>query len=306
MNDLYGDFDLARLLNLMFNPGETVCSSSTVYASESKQQSEVTTDEALLAVNPINGWKCVAGVTAFRTLLVEVDPPEWDSLEWSEKLECLRKQYDYIANSGLPFSACIYSGNKSYHFLLVMDRPFESQEDYRFHFRWVANILPAIDRQTGSGIHSVRVPGHVRKETGQLQRLKEIRGRIERSDLLDFLNKHPSAKPVEIKMCTTRLPQAEHSPLAPGEYGRLSGRTLFFLATGADKGYWHEEFRLAVKDLKAQGYSREDAHALLERIEGHLDETSRSQLRYGYDNSNWEMSFRPFTAIDNDEEGGSR
>lgn len=305
MNDQY-DSDLVRLLGLMFDPGESVCASSTVYASESVQQSEVTTDHALLAVNPISGRKRVADVTSFRTFLVEVDPPDWDSLDWNERLVCLQAQYEYVANSGLPFSACIFSGNKSYHFLVVLEEPFESQSDYRFHFRWIANILTDIDRQTGSGIHAVRVPGHVRKETGQIQRLKEIRGRIRRSDLLDFLNKHPSAKPVEIKERSSRLPQTEYLPPVPGEYGRLSGRTLIFLAAGADKGCWHEEFRLAVKDLKAQGYSMGDAHALLERIEGHLDDTSRTQLRYGYNNSNWEMSFRPFNAVDRDEEGGSR
>lgn len=53
-----------------------------------------------------------------------------------------------------------------------------------------------------------------------------------------------------------------------------------------------------VKDLKAQNYSIEEAEEMLMRIEGLLDEKDIKQLRYGYENDSFELSFRPFETVD--------
>ena len=53
-----------------------------------------------------------------------------------------------------------------------------------------------------------------------------------------------------------------------------------------------------------RNYTIEEAEELLTRIEGHLNDKSMKQLRYGYENDSFEMSFRPFEDIATDEDGG--
>lgn len=296
--------DLQLLLELLFDSHETVCSSPTVYASHSKSQFDVSTDDAFLTVNPINGFRRVADVTSFRSFLVEVDPKGWDQLNEHERSRLLDWQRSYIDRSGLPVSACIFSGNKSLHYLVVLDEPFRDNEDHKFHFRWIANVLEEVDVQAGNAIAGVRVPGHTRLETGKLQRLDSIGIRIAKTDFLAFLERHPDAKPrgktPEQRRTSQTYAYEDHDP-RPGEYGRLSRRALQFLECGAPQGEWHREFIFTVKDLKAQNYSIEEAEEMLTQIEGDLDDKDMKQLRYGYENDSFEMSFRPF---ENRCEGG--
>lgn len=299
--------DLEKMLGLLFEPHETVCASPTVYATSSKSQFDVTTEDAFLTVNPVNGFRRVADVTAFRSFLVEVDPKDWDTLNEHEKSQVLDWQRGYIQRSGLPISACIFSGNKSLHYLVVLDEPFFNNEDYKFHFRWLANVLDEVDVQAGNAIAGVRVPGHTRVETGKMQRLEFIGSRISRSAFLTFLERHLDAKPRNKKFQQYKTQRTyeydEHEP-TPGEYGRLSRRALRFLECGAPRGEWHREFIFTVKDLKAQNYSIEEAEELLIQIEGHLDDRDIKQLRYGYEDDSFEMSFRPFENEQEDESDG--
>lgn len=300
-------FNLQQLLELLFDSHETVCSSPTVYATHSKSQFYVSTDDAFLTVNPVNGYRRVADVTAFRSFLIEVDPKQWDQLSEHERSQVLNFQKTYIERSGLPFSACIFSGNKSLHYLVVLDEPFRDYEDYKFYFRWLANILDEIDVQAGNAIAGVRVPGHLRQETGKLQKLEFIGRRIFKSDFLVFLEKHADSKPRGKTPAQQREPKIyeyEHREPQSGEYGRLSRRALQFLECGAPKGEWHREFIFTVKDLKAQNYSIEEAEEMLTQVEDHLDDKDIKQLRYGYENNSFEMSFRPFDDVSTDDEEG--
>lgn len=300
--------ELQSFLELLFDDAETVCSSPTFYATHSKSQCDVSTDDAFLTINPVNGYRRVADVTSFRTFLIEIDPKDWDQLSAHEQLQVLNWQREYVERAGLPYSACVFSGNKSFHFLVVLAEVFQNYEDYKFHFRWLANILDEVDAQAGNAIAGVRVPGHLRESSGKLQRLETIRGRIPMADFLAFLEKHPDAKP------RTKEPAEQHRskpyeypevPSRPGEYGRLSRRALLFLENGAPKGEWHREFIFTVKDLKAQNYTIEEAEELLTRIEGHLNDKSMKQLSYGYENDSFELSFRPFEDLYSENEEGA-
>ncbi|MER2511846.1 MAG: hypothetical protein ABTQ25_05390 [Nitrosomonas ureae] len=299
--------ELQSLLNLMFDKGETVCSSPTVYATPSKNQSEVSTDDAFLCINPISGFRRVADVTAFRSFLIEIDPKNWDQVEEHQRTQLLEYQKAYVKNSDLPYSASIFSGNKSFHFLIVLSEPFRAHEEYKLHFQWLANVLTEVDAQAGNAIVGVRVPGHVRHETEKLQRLDTIKNRVTREEFLAFLQRHPEARPRERKVSPSierRTPDYPVFVPREGEYGRLSHRTSFFLQAGAQQGEWHREFTLAVKDLKAQNYTIEEAEVLLTDIDGFLDENSVKQLRYGYESFDWEMSFRPFENACDSSKGG--
>lgn len=78
----------------------------------------------------------------------------------------------------------------------------------------------------------------------------------------------------------------------PALRGRLSRRTVRFLASGAPDGEWHSEYVLACKDMKAQGYDIEGAKEMLLSITGKLTRDDMYQLKYAYSNNRFNFSYR--------------
>lgn len=205
--------DGKKLLNLMFRPGETVCVSHNKYAYHSlplenafKDQvtlvptlescqkrklewgpehfEKVPTEKLLLvALNPIKGYRSDEGVTAFRNFLVEMD--NYD----------LKAQIDYIKRLGLPYSAMVFSGSKSMHFLISLEEDLPNEKVWRTFAQWLLNIAPLADQQTKNPSRGIRIPGGLR-DTGP-QRLVEFKGSVKTSDLLAFFRKHIEAQPKE-------------------------------------------------------------------------------------------------------------
>lgn len=202
-----------ELLNLMFKPGETVSVSPNKYGYhsiplENVLGSEVTlvptpesaekrkliweetfeqcpTDKLLLvALNPIKGWRQDMSCTAYRSFLVEMDyGPIEDQMKYAKQI-------------GLPYSAAIFSGNKSIHFLITLDQDLPSYEVYYHLAEWILNIATMADPNTKNPSRSIRIPGHER-EPGKFQKLMEIKGPTKLADLSAWLKLHPGAKPVK-------------------------------------------------------------------------------------------------------------
>jgi hypothetical protein len=189
-------------LNLFFNKGETICVSDCQGGYHSISQEELEGDirlvspkegkkdrftreefVKLVAINPIKGWRRDDNTTAYRTFLVECDDMS------------LEEQYDYIHNMGFPYSYCCFSGNKSLHFALVLDRDIPSESIYRHTAEWILNILEKADQMTKNPTRSVRFPGVFRQDTGKEQRLVHMKKRISLDELGRWLNKHPHKAP---------------------------------------------------------------------------------------------------------------
>lgn len=290
------DEDLRRLLTLMFEPGETVCSSPNVYATEPKAQSEVSTNDTFLTINPVVGGRKTENVTSFRTFLLEIDPTGWDNMTDRERAFELESQRKRL--SEIPHSAYVYSGNKSLHFLIVLDKPLVVTE-YKFYARWIKSAVKDLDPCASSPVVSVRVPGHLRKDTGNYQGLGDIKGRISKNELHDWLESCPWAVNPKNHQARNYL---DVSPVNEGDRGQLSQRTQKFIMEGTTLEGWHRDFTLAVKDFKAQNYSMEETLEHLECVTGHLDEKDLYQIRYGFENDDWEMSFRPKIEVKKTEE----
>jgi hypothetical protein len=67
----------------------------------------------------------------------------------------------------------------------------------------------------------------------------------------------------------------------------LSKKTMTFLQIGADDGNWHGEFKIAAKNLKAAGFTKEEAMEKLLNITGKLTDADVYQLDYAYKNDTW-------------------
>lgn len=202
-----------KLLNLMFRPEETVCVSHNKYGYHSIPLSEVLgkevvtlvpTEEScakrkiewkpenfekaftgnltLVALNPIKGWREDSNCTAFRNFLIEMDAGD------------LKGQYEYIQYMGIPYSAVIFSGNKSLHFLISLEQDLPDEKEYRFFSEWILNALPMADDKTKNPSRGIRIPGAFR-EPQKKQRLVELKGPVNNTKLLLWLAKHMDAKP---------------------------------------------------------------------------------------------------------------
>lgn len=202
----------SQLLQMMFRPGEEVCVSYNKYGYHSvplekvlngkqvllvptedscekrnltmEQGSEVRfTDEmTLVALNPIKGFRNDENCTAFRNFLVEMDDGTSE------------EQLAYIKRLGMPYSAVVFSGNKSLHFLISLSEDLPNEKIWRMLAEWVLNIVTLADSKTKNPSRSIRIPGAWREPTKQ-QTLVEIRSSLTKNELVAWLAKHPNAKP---------------------------------------------------------------------------------------------------------------
>ncbi len=193
-----------QFLDLLFNPDETICVSHNQYGYHSIQQDEIEKeirlispkedvrdryvrerDLLLTAINPINGFRDDKSVTAYRSFLVELDDGS------------LPSQKAYIDGLGLPYSICIFSGNKSLHYGIVLKEDLVNESVWRMVNQWILNILTKADQQVKNPSRSIRFPGNKRRDgKGKIQALVEVRDRISQEELFIWLNKYPDKKPV--------------------------------------------------------------------------------------------------------------
>ncbi len=194
-----------NFLNLLYDQGEDICVSPNKYGYHSIPQSAVNdsivlispnedygpmtikeSDINLIAVNPIKGWRKDENVIAFRSFMVEIDTGT------------LEEQRKYIEDSGLPYSACIFSGNKSLHYAITLDEPLPNIDMWRFYNQWLLNVLPKTDQQIKNPSRSIRFPGNRRKNGKQLiQAPVALKSRVSQETFFKWLFDHEDKKPIQ-------------------------------------------------------------------------------------------------------------
>lgn len=148
----------------------------------------VTEDINLVCMNPVSGWKRDENITAYRAFLIEVDDLS------------LPEQKKYIEDSGLPYSICVYSGNKSLHYGVVLERDLPDYSSWQHIAKWILNILDKADQQNISPSRGFRFPDNRRKDgLKNIQALVEMGVRIDNTELYDWLNKHEDKRPATEK-----------------------------------------------------------------------------------------------------------
>jgi hypothetical protein len=133
------------------------------------------------SLNPIKQGKSRsnANVAKFRNLLFETDKIDLES------------QQDLFNKSGLPYSTCVFSGRRSYHYIVSLDKPFEDRIKYQAV--WLAcqkvlngsglNLDPSVEKPSGL----TRKPGAVNQKTEQIQTLVDVKTRRSQEELFKWL-----------------------------------------------------------------------------------------------------------------------
>lgn len=192
-----------KLLQLMFREVENVCVSDSQYGFHSIPLEKLLSNEqvtlvspnsqfgprsidtdklTMLALNPIQGFREDANCTSFRNFLIEIDTGS------------IKEQYKYIKALNIPYSAIIFSGNKSLHTLISLEKDLPNEKAYREIAEWILNIVTLADQATKNPSRSIRIPGAYR-EPDKKQSLVEMVGPTSLAALKSWLMSYPASKP---------------------------------------------------------------------------------------------------------------
>jgi len=177
---------------VLFNEGEWTCFAPspfgiTTYPVFSKGLKE---DTELFSINPMRPQSTRANdsVVAFRNILVEIDDYKDGSGE--KKPVPPEQQLAWFKQIDLPFATLLWSGGKSYHAIISVEEGF-SKEEYPLVVAAVFNVLKKNEIPNDTSVKDLsrlsRAANALRFDAKQIQEVKEVRRRITRQELEDWL-----------------------------------------------------------------------------------------------------------------------
>ena len=166
-----------RFYSLLFDEGEWTCFATPSFKANT---TNLVDDHVLFnhqnwkvfTINPLikGRKKSQSNVKHLRTFFFESDTLT------------LEEQRDAIQKSGLPYSACVFSGNKSLHYFVTLKQPIKEREQYDAIWRAIQVTLEKsgydVDDSVKDPVKFARMPEAKRAETGKIQTLAKLNDRI--------------------------------------------------------------------------------------------------------------------------------
>lgn len=259
-----------KFLELLYNPGELFCASPDKFGYKSLSLEEIEKEKfylqlpdgsmhlhniddiELVSINPINGFRRDENVTSFRNFMVEID-----NIPLSEQIK-------YIEDLGLPYSASVFSGSKSIHFVVSLIRPLPNESMWRYVAEWILNIVSKADAQNKNPSRSVRFPD-VKRKSGKMmfQKMIKLNRRIDQGVLSSWLNRHEDKKP---KIVDEIEDPDDFGHIATTEdLPRFVKDTLMELHQGTHDNRNATWFKLAIF-LNKKGFSKQETFSFFEKF----------------------------------------
>jgi hypothetical protein len=234
----YMDLDTNRFLNLLFDEGQTSCYTESPHGY--KVTHSPRREDLFFCINalhphkdllPTKEWhdehsprRADANVVCLRNFLIEMDDLELD------------EQIEYVMDQ-IPVSTVVYSGGKSYHFIISLEEPLSSLQEYKNIAKRLHKLLTKADSTTKNPSRLSRLPNRIRPETGDRQRLYYLGKRINKEDLLAKL---PEIETVSYEHTDTQqksyitplIIEACMIPTEVMENRGIGGRNAFFYWLG--------------------------------------------------------------------------
>lgn len=264
--------DLVYFLTLLFDPAEASCFSETprgiditnvnyiAFLAEEKRQFEST----FFSINPMDPTKTRAdsSVTKYRNILIEMDKMP------------LEQQDQYITEIGMPYSTATFSGKKSIHYIISLEKELLDEQIYRSLVKRVYKAVGNdwVDHSCKNPSRFSRLPGHIRADTGKEQKLFAVKQRVSLETLENWLISRGVS---EEELWDNLTPEARSTFKNPG---RLYAGTKNFLIYGAQKGEWNPRLFKAAADMCRCGYTEEDIFNELLLVTGTLDFSDRKTI----------------------------
>lgn len=178
---------LIEFLNTIFHPEAATCFTAKPHGTDVRPPLEgdlffcINELDSSRDAEPTQDWhhpdrprRADCNVTSYRNFLIELDNmPLYD-------------QVAYV-KSRVPVTSIVFSGGKSYHFIISLDTPLATKAEYDSVARRLLKLLPAADKSCKNPSRLSRLPFALRPDTGLKQDLIYLGSRIENSRLLYLL-----------------------------------------------------------------------------------------------------------------------
>lgn len=198
--------------------------------------------------------RCDKNVMVYRNILIEMDKMS------------LEEQDSLVKTLKMPYTTKVFSGGKSYHFIISLEEPVETEQEYRALVERVHKALggkEVVDTSCKNPSRFSRFPGVIRHDKGTEQTLLEVKERVKLKDLQEWVASlvgEESPKTINpFKGTTTQYDNTI------SKSNVLNGFTLNFIMMGATEGDRNNSLFKAACDMAKCGYNQEEA---LEKLSG--------------------------------------
>jgi hypothetical protein len=212
---------MRNFLLTLFDEFETTCFSRDCFDTDLSKLPDK--QDLFFSINPIHETRADKNVTSFRNFLIELD-----SIPLSEQIQ-------YVT-SKIPIdmiTSIVYSGSKSYHFIISLETPLPDLETYQQVARRLHKLVPASDKTQKNPSRFSRLPFRTRPDTGLEQTLIRLGSRVDTASLIALL----PCEGLSISQATKKPEQAwisvnlTYALEQPDEFMRergFAGRNHFF------------------------------------------------------------------------------
>lgn len=243
---------MRNYLKSLFDEGEHVCSGDTPFETRVQGTEKVTASASYVTLNALEPGSTRAdkNVVKLRSFLLEFDGMPLD------------EQIPFVENTGLPYTTCVFSGNKSYHFVVSLTEPVETPEQYRRLVRWLYKAIPEVDQSCKNPSRFTRLGGGTHKN-GKAQTLEDVRGRVGKELLYSWLQSRCDEPEDETRGVKQLADEEFKTVQSSGYRAKIHGATLKFIKTGGRKGHRHKNIFIAACNLRDCYYTLDEAKFLL-------------------------------------------
>ena len=242
---------MEEFLEALFEPEERVCAGDNAFEVESFAQRSLSPGDCYITLNPlVNGaTRADKNVSILRNFLVEFDEME------------LEDQLSYVKKNEMPFTTCVFSGNKSFHFVLSLADPVETKAEYDQLVRWLYAAVPEADPSCKNPSRFTRLGGGTHKN-GTRQDIELLNERITKEELITWL-KSKCDEPVNTTKAAKQMASEEFFVIqASGYRAKMHKATKEFCKTGGRKGFRHKNVFIAACNLRDCYYTVDEAKFL--------------------------------------------
>lgn len=251
-------------LEVLFDAGEMKCFAVSKYDIEPSL--EPIAGAEWICLNPLKGTRRISNVSTFRNILIELDKGSIDS------------QLEYIRTIGLPHSTLTYSGGKSIHCVISLEKPASDAAEYR---RWVEMVynaygLKKLDTSCRDPAKLTRIAGALRKDNGVLQTSLYVGSRIPNETLFAWLLSRLGMKTYRYLL----LPKTKKVFTVPATNKYVSKTTEALIKEGVcSESSRHASFTKAAAQLAYNGFNYDEIiELLMEPFESLIAERSITEL----------------------------
>lgn len=184
---------LNSFLNILFDDDDKIFVGLDLYSGSVVQKASITSGQ-FFCLNACEGGRKKSDIRKFRNFLIEIDeiPGTKEPMPPKDQILLIHSKYK------VPYSTVVSSGNKSIHFIISLEEPLNTIDEYSFIAAWIKNIVVEADS-------SVLVPEKLSRfyggTNGKTQKEQKgyipKNGRISNTRFLEWLNSYPDRMPVK-------------------------------------------------------------------------------------------------------------